>query len=337
MEDTVTVIAGHGAYVPTYRIDREVIASQHGSSAGGDSAVPGPDENHVTMAAEAAAVALDRAGIAGSTLAGVFVASITDPLAEHGIAAQVSYRLGATPNVRTSDFRATARAASDTLTVAHRFLTTGEGPVLVVGVDAMPTTRGDDREAIVGAGAGALLLADSHENPIGEIVDVGQATTGFVERHRRHGRPPQTGDDRFERRQGIIPATTAAVDDLAGDAGTVDRLIVGTPDDRSASAVMEALEADAADRVTTFDDVGYAGAASPLLDTVSCLESSTDGERVLAIVYGAGGADALLIDCAGDNATAATVSDQLESRRDVTYAKHLEYRERMLPTEVHSE
>jgi len=105
----MTVIDGHGGYVPLYRIEREDVAAQYGSGDSGETAVPNADENHVTMAAEAAGTALSRSEVDGSDLGAVFAASVSDPYAEHGIAAHIAYRHGATGGVTR---RADGRVAS---------------------------------------------------------------------------------------------------------------------------------------------------------------------------------------------------------------------------------
>ncbi|WP_299262147.1 hypothetical protein [Halorientalis sp.] len=99
----VVVIDGHGGYVPLYRVDRSEVAAQQGGRGRGESAVPARDENHITMACEAAGNALTRASVAGDDLGAVLTASVSGPFAEHGVAPHAAYRLGATGAVRTTD------------------------------------------------------------------------------------------------------------------------------------------------------------------------------------------------------------------------------------------
>lgn len=326
MEESMAVIDGAAGYVPLYRIDREDIAAQQGGRGDGESAVPGRDENHVTMASEAATTALDRAGVESSDLAAVFAASVSDFYAEHGIAAQVAYRLEATGDVRTGDFQATGRAAADALATARAFVRGTDRPALVAAADVMPVEPGGDDEGVVGAGAGAVVLRPdgATDAPTAHIEGIGQATTGFVERHREHASPVQLGDERFERSHGITPAVSAALERLGHD--DADHAVASAPGYRAEQTALAAIDAD---RVSTFERVGYAGAATLLLDLAHALESAAASETVIAVAYGQGGADAVGLTVAegGTPAVGLTVADQLAAKEYVPYAKHLAYRE----------
>lgn len=332
-------IIGAGGYVPRYRIDRSEVAAQHGGGgSSGQSAVPARDETLVTMASEAAGVALDRAGLVGADLAAVFSASVTDPFAEHGVAAPVAYRHGAEGDVRTGDFRGSPRAATDAIAAARRFVQATDGRALVVAADSMPVERGHDDEAYSGAAAGAVILApDAGDGdgdravPLADIHGVGAGTTGAVERHRLHGEPAASGDRRFEGEvmfpEAAEGATTRALE-TAPDFPS--HVVVGVPDQRLARGALSEFPGDP-EQVNTFDDVGYAGAATFLLDLVHLLETAGGDETALGLCYGAGGADAVALTTRAtteDLADGRTVADQIATGETVTYAEHLGYRER---------
>lgn len=323
----MVVIDGAAGYVPLYRIEAETIAEQHGGRGRGEAAVPARDENHVTMASEAAGTALERSGVGADDLGAVFAASITDFYAEHGIAGPVAYRLGATGDVRTGDFQATGRAAGDALAVAREYVRSTDEPALVAAADVMPVESGGEEETDVGAGAGAVVLRSDADAPAARVEAVGQETTGFVERHREHGEPVQQGDARFERRHGVSPAAEAAIDRALESGGSEPvRAVAAAPGYRLAQTALDSVEAE---QVSTFNEVGYAGAATLLLDLAHALESSDPDDSLLAVAYGQGGADAVALEAGVDTAPEAgmPVADQLEAKEYVTYAKHLEYRE----------
>jgi len=300
----MVAISTVGGYVPLYRVERDVVARQHGGSASGETAVPARDETPVTMASEAAGTALARAGADAGEVGAVFSATVTDPFAEHGIAAHVGYRHGITGDVRTGDFQGSPRAATDALATARRFVEATGDRALVVGVDA-----------------------------------VGQRTTGFVERHREHGAPAESGDRRYAAEKGFGEAAPAAVTAALGTApGMPEAAVIAVPDARVARNAMAEFPGDVS-RVSTFDDVGYAGAASFYLDLVHLVESVDPGTTAVAVAYGAGGVDAVALTALGVDAgdgTATprgretpTVADLVESKEYVTYAQHLQYRERV--------
>lgn len=321
----MVVIDAAAGYVPLYRIDRADIAAQHGGDGRGESAVPARDENHVTMASEAAETAVERSNLAADDVGAVFSASVSDHFAEHGIAAPLAYRLGVPDAVRTADFRSTARAAADALETARQYVRATDRPALVAGADTMPVEPGDDEEAVMGSGAGALVLRPRSDDPVATIESVGQATTGFLERHRRHGQAATRGDPRFERRHGVAPATSTAVDRTDSDADP-EYAVVSAPGSRFVQTALESVDAE---HVSTFDDVGYAGAATLLLDLAHAIESVEGTASAMAVAYGQGGADAFALSIAGtDDPTGLSVAEQIDAKEYVSYSKHLEYRER---------
>jgi len=120
-------------------------------------------------------------------------------------------------DVRTGDFQASGRAAADPPATACEYVRATDEPVVVAAVDIMPVESGGDDESTMGAGAGALVLRPERDDPMATIDAVGQATTGFLERHREHGESATAGDARFERRQGVAPAASTAFDRAEAD------------------------------------------------------------------------------------------------------------------------
>lgn len=92
---------------------------------------------------------------------------------------------------------------------------------------------------------------------------------------------------------------------------------------------LRALELDTT-HASTFDAVGYAGAASVLLDLAHMLDTGAPGETVLLVGQGSGGADALAR-TTGEGVSETpemTVRDYIDSKEYVIYVKHRSYRER---------
>lgn len=331
-------VDGHGVYVPLYRIKRETIAEQYGNRLPrGELAVPGRDENLITMGSEAAKNALDRSSVDGPDVTAVFAASVSDEFAEHGIAAHVAYRIGAEGDVRTGDFRATPRAAGDAIVAAKHFVEANGGCALVVGVDIMPVEPDDDDEAFSGAGGGAVVLTeDDIDDPTARIVGVGQHTNGFVEDHRLHGEPRTEGDQRFVRSVGytetLVPPVREALDTLSAPP---ERFILQAFDPKARLDV-EGFTSDA-ERDSTFDDVGYAGTATFFLDLSWLFENAQPGTPAVAVSYGAGGADAIALETdvgVDDDTDVLGLEDYLETKEYLTYAQHLKKREPPEDTEV---
>ena len=337
----MVTIGGYGAYVPRYRIERGAIADQHGAPGGsGELAVPAHDESVLTLAVQASKTALDHADVAadsggsrggGSGTEGIdaiYAATTSDPFDERGLAAHVSRAAGAGTETRASDYQGSARAATNALLGARDVIEAGRAErVLMVASDILDAPSGSAAERSAGAGAGALVLEVSGGADVATLDGVGLSTTGFVGRFKPANGGPRRGDSRFDRER-YIESATEAVAGIEGDLAP-QRAAMAAPDNSWGSRALSALELDA-EAESTFDAVGYAGAASALLDLALAFESCEPGETVLVTGYGPGGADAIAM-TTGEGVTEGpemSVSEYIDSKEYVTYAKHRSYRER---------
>ena len=107
---------GYGAYVPRYRIPAKEIARVW---AGGKSAlpvkekaVPGMDEDVITMSIEAARNALARAEIHAHQLRAVWVGSESHPYAVKPTSTVVAEAIGAVPNTQAGDWEFACKAGT---------------------------------------------------------------------------------------------------------------------------------------------------------------------------------------------------------------------------------
>ncbi len=101
-------IVGYGVYIPRYRIAAREIAriwtDGKGSVPVDAKSVPGPDEDTITMAIEAARSALARADVSAAQLSAVWVGSESHPYAVKPSGTIVAEALGATPWVSAADW-----------------------------------------------------------------------------------------------------------------------------------------------------------------------------------------------------------------------------------------
>ena len=110
---------GYGAYVPRYRISAKEIARVW---AGGkaalpikEKAVPGMDEDVITMSIEAARNALARAEIHAHQLRAVWVGSESHPYAVKPTSTVVAEAIGAVPNVQAGDWEFACKAGTEAI------------------------------------------------------------------------------------------------------------------------------------------------------------------------------------------------------------------------------
>src|SRR3989337_1408311 len=94
-------IAGYGAYIPRYRLPASEVARVWKGGEGGlpvkEKAVPGIDEDVITMSIEAARNALARAGVEPSKIRAVWVGSESHPYAVKPTSTLVAEAIRATP------------------------------------------------------------------------------------------------------------------------------------------------------------------------------------------------------------------------------------------------
>jgi 3-hydroxy-3-methylglutaryl CoA synthase len=316
-------ISGYGTYVPLYRIERAKIADQHGNyEAGGETAVPGHDENVLTLAVSAAKEAIEHAR--DPQLDAIFVATTSDPYSERGIAPHVAYAIGTPNDVRVADFQGSARAGTNALHSASDVVKAG-GTALVVGADAIPVDRGAPAERVSGAGAGAIVLDNN-----GDVATFNTSVTntnGFVGRFRAENDGITIGDDRFNRH--VYTQTVSKTVQHSGS-DEFDHAVLPAPDSDWGRRALEETAVNAELR-TAFENVGYIGAAGTFLDLAVALERAAPGEKLLVASYGAGGSDAFTMttDKGVKNPPGTKPSTHIDSKEYITYAKHLDYRDRL--------
>src|SRR5262245_36158686 len=110
-------IAGYGVYIPRYRIAAREIARMWTDSQGGvpveSKSVPGPEEDTITMAIEAARSALARADLSATRLSAVWVGSESHPYSVKPSGTVVAEALGATSWVSAADWEFACKAGSE--------------------------------------------------------------------------------------------------------------------------------------------------------------------------------------------------------------------------------
>src|SRR5215211_2666800 len=173
-------IVGYGVYIPRYRIAAREIARIWADGKGGvpvdAKSVPGPDEDTITMAIEAARSALARAGVSAEQLSAVWVGSESHPYSVKPSGTIVAEALGATPWVSAADWEFACKAGSEALTAGMGMVGSGMAQyVLAIGADTAQSRPGDALEYTAAAGAAALLVG-----PAEDALALIEATTSYV-------------------------------------------------------------------------------------------------------------------------------------------------------------
>lgn len=160
-------IVGYGAYIPRYRIKVEEIAKVWGADAPSykkglmlkEKSVPGPDQDVITIAVEAAKNAVRRAGIDPGKIGAVYVGSESHPYAVKPTGTTVAEVLGAVNDCHCADLEFACKAGSEGMFLAYGLVKAGEVEyALGIGADTSQGAPGDALEYSAAAGGAAFLM-----------------------------------------------------------------------------------------------------------------------------------------------------------------------------------
>ncbi len=326
-------ILATAAYVPRWRLPREVIAREWGGfPMGGEKAVANHDEDALTMAVNAA-LSLDGAGGAPDA---IWFASTTSPYLEKQSATTIAAVLDLPPTVRTMDVGASLRAGTSALLAAVDAVAGGAQRVLVTAADCRlgePESSGEQSwgdaaaAVVVGADAGGAEILATRT-----VSDEFLGTWRTSAQAFPHGLPGGA----FETKQGygrvLVEAARGAL--VAAKIGPeqLATVIVPTPQPRAPLAIAKALGIDPKRQLQDglWMQLGDTGAAQPLLLLAAALERAAAGDLILLLGYG-DGADAVVLRATGTAVHAgAGVARQIETKRTLpSYGRYARFRRLM--------
>jgi hydroxymethylglutaryl-CoA synthase len=334
-------IAGAAAYAPRARIDADEVAEawdRFRASGIASTAVPGADEDGLTMASEAGERALDAAGVDAAEVGLLAFGTSTPPLEEEDPTPRLGEFLGVPDDAARRYVSGSTRAGTGALGAA---LDAGPAalPALVAVADCPRGEPSSPEDHAAGAGAAALVLTADGPSTLRDRAEYAADYPGTRFRESGSDRVEGLGISAYDRSayvetvcgavEGLGPASSSgtagsahdAPDDL-DDLDDLDAFAIGAPDGklpyRAAGAL--GIDSERLRGVTPVHDLGDLGAASALVALVRAFDAGR--ERVLVVGYGSGaGADALLFD--GASPPAAVAADAGES---VRYADYLRLR-----------
>jgi hydroxymethylglutaryl-CoA synthase len=331
-------IVSYGSYVPYRRLKRAAISellsgAAHGK---GERAVASFDEDSASMAVEAVRDALKSAP--KGTIGTLIFATTTPPYAEKLNAAIVGAATRLPAELRALDMAGSVRAGISALLQGADAAAGSKSQAIVAMADCRLGAPEGKAEQQNGDGAAAFVLGT--EGVIAEIEASSSLTREYLDTWRAPGeRFAHSWEERFSLTQAQAPLLAKVVQDVLGKAkcapGDLAKIIVDTPNPRSAAEFLRALKVDPSKIGDDFAlTVGQAGAAHPGLMLTGVLPQLKPGDRVL-IASVADGADAMVLRATPAVASfkpVRSIGQQIESKGDVTYGNYLKWRE-ILPTE----
>jgi hydroxymethylglutaryl-CoA synthase len=327
-------ISAYSAYVPRFRLDRDLIARAWGTpQAPGEIAVANYDEDALTMASEAALACLSDA--ATGMIDGLYFASTSAPYAEKQVASVVATACDLPRRVQTADFCGSGRAGLSAVLAGVYAVRAGAlGDVLIAAADSRVAAPESELEGLVGAGAAAVRIG--REAVLAEVVATASVSEEFTHCWRTDTqRFLQAFPGKFSNTYGYSRYLGEAIRALlAGqrlEAAAVAKLAVHAPDARAAIDLAKELGFDARQQLAPLPvaSIGTAGVADPLLALGAALETAAAGDWIVVAAYGEG-ADAVLLRVTAELATyraQGSWSRMLKARAPLpSYEKYLKFR-----------
>lgn len=316
-------LTSYGAYIPRYRLNREIILQQmswfntaNAAYAKGEKAVANHDEDVITMAYAAAKDCLERD--LRQEIGGLYLASLSLPFAHRQNSAVVSDALALHSSIRAADFTSSLKSGTTALLAALDNVCAQEAsPVLVCASECRIPRPGSAQEYTYGDAAAAVGVGN--KNVIAEFKGSHSLSYDFIDSRRLNGEEFEHGwEDRWIREEGhlkIIPEVMKGLLAKVQLKPTDFRHIcIACPNAGTLKVFPKLLgvqpEVIQDNMVGT---VGDTGTAMPFLMLVAALEKANPGDKILLISYGYG-ADALYFEVTEEILKTRQVPYKLENK-----------------------
>jgi hydroxymethylglutaryl-CoA synthase len=339
-----TGIAGYGSYIPRYRLPATEIARVWAGGEGGlpiiEKAVPGPDEDTLTIALEAARNALGRAQINPQQIGAVWVGSESHPYAVKPTSTIVAEAIGATPHTQAGDWEFACKAGTEAMQAGIGFVASGMSSyVMAIGADTAQGRPGDALEFTAAAGGAAYIIGSAAVS-----LATFEASYSFVtdtpDFWRRPGASYPSHGQRFTGEPAYFHHVTSAAETLMQELGWTPKdynyVVLHQPNAKfpERAAAMLGFEKDQWKTGLLCPVVGntYSGAA--MLGLTAILDEAKPGDRILCVSFGSGaGSDAfslLVTDrIEGKSRLSPTTQTYINRRTEIDYATYARYRKKL--------
>lgn len=334
-------ILGYGAYVPRYRLPAREVSRVWTGGKGGlpikEKAVPGLDEDVVTMSIEAARNALARAQVDPQNIRAVWVGSESHPYAVKPTSTLVAEAIGAVPHTQAADWEFACKAGTEAFVAAMGLVGSGMGRyALAIGMDTAQGKPGDALEYTAGAGGAAYLIGPAEEAMVrvnaaySFVTDTPDFWRREYQKYPEHGMR-FTGEPAYFKH--ITEAATTMMDAIGSTAKDYKWAVFHQPNTKFPQKVAGqlgfSLEQINPGLLVPVIGNTYAGAA--MIGLTGILDIAEEGDRILMVSFGSGaGSDAFDLTVTDKLAKArglATTTQQYIARRtEIDYATYVRFR-----------
>ena len=165
-------IYGYGAYVPRYLIENSMIASVWGklSVPIKSKSFPSIDEDSLTIAYEAARIAIESSKVPRERIRAIYIGSESKPYAVKPSGTVLVDALGLNHKILSADFEFACKAGTEAIQAVSGLVSSGMVDMgLAIGTDTSQGRPSDELEYTAAAGGAAFIISKVSEGVVAEI------------------------------------------------------------------------------------------------------------------------------------------------------------------------
>ncbi|HEU5301526.1 MAG TPA: OB-fold domain-containing protein [Acidimicrobiia bacterium] len=322
-----------GAAAPRYRLPTSDVDAAWGRKGGrGQAAVCAPDEDVLTLAAEAAHRTLEASGLQTDIVDGLWWGTARPPFAEGPSHAVLARAIGLSHRSGGILCAGSPHSGMEALLGAADAVGAGSARVaLVVVSDALVPGLGSGFEARAGAGAAAIVLV-SHGGTA-QLTQRVSRTYAFLDRYRGDDETATRDlyDPRLFREEMFLPTVREVAEQLTGSGSSPRAWSLPDPDGRLGASVAKQLgiAGDDLASAAVYGELGDTGAAAALLGGIGSL---AEVGTTMIVGFGGGRATGVEISVKTPVRGAAAVARTLAHGTPTAYATTIQSRRQLVPS-----
>lgn len=264
--------------------------------------VPGIDEDSITLATDAAYMALSRTPDVRTKMGSLFIGSESHPYAVKPSSAVLKETLGLPETMSSADLQFACKAGTQALQICAAFVASGmQTHALAIGADTAQSRPGDVLEYAAGAGAAAYVLGN--KKILARLIATHSVLTDTPDFWRRPKQDYPEHGGRFSGDPGyfyhVKKATQKLLSEVKLKPKDIDWCVFHTPNAKFPTMVASQLGFDdkQLEHSLVVRQIGNTYAAASMLALANVLDSAEASQKILVTSYGSGaGADSFLFE-----------------------------------------
>ncbi|MFA5794849.1 MAG: hydroxymethylglutaryl-CoA synthase [Candidatus Brocadiia bacterium] len=348
-----TGIVSYGTHIPKHRIDvreiyrvwRNVTPEMFDKMSFSERVVLMPDEDSISIAVNAAQLALDRSGLKREQIGGLFFGSGTNPYATKPAATVVQDALGLRSDIIAYDIQFSGKSGTSAIITAAAFVASGACDyAIAIGADTLNRHFPPGTQMEYSASAGAFACIVGKDNLIAKLEGWSSHCADLADYFRTEGeRYIQLGGGWI----GYVSAW-GLLEHIVPAGQNLFKKLKLTPKDFNHVAIHQAngiqpmmaagklgLDMFAVMQGVMTPSLGDTGSAGTLIPLAHILDNAGPDERVLVAAYGSGAGS----DCLSFKTTAGIeakrpkkdlVMEQIDDKLMVDYATASKYENKLV-------